>query len=60
MILFFKMLKQDHAWELEKTIVASGAEGSVNWSEDEKEELISHGVVDHFDGVDIHSIHKYP
>jgi hypothetical protein len=50
----------DRAWENEKQTVASGAEGSVSWSEDEKEELIQHGEVEHYDGVDIHSIHKYP
>lgn len=50
----------DRAWENEKQLVATGAEGSVNWTEDEKEELIQHGEVEHYDGVDIHSIHKYP
>jgi teneurin len=50
----------DHAWENEKQTVASGNEGSVNWTEDEKEELISHGEIEHYDGIDIHSIHKYP
>jgi teneurin len=50
----------DRAWESEKQIVASGAEGSVSWTEDEKEELIQNGEVEAYDGVDIHSIHKYP
>jgi teneurin len=50
----------DRAWENEKQVVAGGGDGSVNWTEDEKEELIQHGEVEHYDGVDIHSIHKYP
>jgi len=50
----------DKAWESEKQVVASGSDGSVQWSEDEKEELIQNGEVEHYDGVDIHSIHKYP
>ncbi|KAL7013311.1 hypothetical protein ACKWTF_015326 [Chironomus riparius] len=50
----------DRAWENEKTLIAGGAEGSVSWTEDEKEELLQNGEVEHYDGVDIHSIHKYP
>lgn len=50
----------DHAWENEQQTVASGNEGSLNWTEDEKEELIQNGEVEQYEGIDIHSIHKYP
>lgn len=50
----------ERAWELEKQLVAAGFQGRGEWSEEEKEELISHGDVDGWIGVDIHSIHKYP
>lgn len=61
-----KILKHAHkraverAWELEKALVAAGFQGRGDWSEEEKEELVSHGDVDGWVGVDIHSIHKYP
>lgn len=50
----------ERAWELEKQLVAAGFQGRGEWTEEEKEELISHGDVDGFEGVDIHNIHKYP
>ncbi|XP_062564716.1 teneurin-m isoform X8 [Armigeres subalbatus] len=50
----------ERAWELEKQLVAAGFQGRGDWTEEEKEELISHGDVDGWVGVDIHSIHKYP
>lgn len=50
----------DRAWELEKALVAAGFQGRGDWTEEEKEELISHGTVDGWMGVDIHSVHKYP
>ncbi|KAJ8911461.1 hypothetical protein NQ315_013565 [Exocentrus adspersus] len=50
----------ERAWEIEKQLVAAGFQGRGDWSEEEKEELISHGDVDGYEGVDIHSIHKYP
>lgn len=50
----------ERAWELEKQLVAAGFQGRGDWTEEEKEELISHGDVDGYEGVDIHSIHKYP
>ncbi|XP_037907848.1 teneurin-m isoform X3 [Hermetia illucens] len=50
----------ERAWELEKQLVAAGYQGRGDWTEEEKEELISHGDVDGWIGVDIHSIHKYP
>ncbi|KAF5270057.1 hypothetical protein FQA39_LY08469 [Lamprigera yunnana] len=61
-----KILKHAHkraverAWEVEKQLVAAGFQGRGDWTEEEKEELISHGDVDGYEGVDIHSIHKYP
>lgn len=50
----------ERAWELEKQLVAAGFQGRYEWTEEEKEELVSHGDVDGYEGVDIHSIHKYP
>ncbi|XP_055694710.1 teneurin-m isoform X3 [Lutzomyia longipalpis] len=50
----------ERAWELEKQLVAAGFQGRGDWTEEEKEELISHGDVDGYIGTDIHSIHKYP
>ncbi|XP_065159892.1 teneurin-m isoform X3 [Atheta coriaria] len=50
----------ERAWEVEKQLVAIGFQGRGEWTEEEKEELISHGYVDGYEGVDIHSIHKYP
>lgn len=50
----------ERAWELEKQLVATGFQGRGDWTEEEKEELISHGDVDGWIGTDIHSIHKYP
>uniref|UniRef100_A0AAG5DMP4 Teneurin-2 n=1 Tax=Anopheles atroparvus TaxID=41427 RepID=A0AAG5DMP4_ANOAO len=50
----------ERAWDLEKQLVAAGFQGRGDWTEEEKEELISHGDVDGWIGVDIHSIHKYP
>ncbi|XP_036326502.1 teneurin-m isoform X1 [Rhagoletis pomonella] len=50
----------ERAWELEKQLVAAGFQGRGDWTEEEKEELVSHGDVDGWIGIDIHSIHKYP
>ncbi|KAM8707904.1 hypothetical protein ACLKA7_014948 [Drosophila subpalustris] len=50
----------ERAWELEKQLVAAGFQGRGDWTEEEKEELIQHGDVDGWIGIDIHSIHKYP
>ncbi|PNF20246.1 Teneurin-m [Cryptotermes secundus] len=50
----------ERAWELEKQLVAAGFRGHGDWTEEEKEELILHGDVDGYEGVDIHSIHQYP
>ncbi|XP_016974706.2 teneurin-m isoform X5 [Drosophila rhopaloa] len=50
----------ERAWELEKQLVAAGFQGRGDWTEEEKEELVQHGDVDGWNGIDIHSIHKYP
>ncbi|XP_076273630.1 teneurin transmembrane protein Ten-m isoform X3 [Rhynchophorus ferrugineus] len=50
----------ERAWEIEKQLIAAGFQGRGDWTEEEMEELVSHGDVDGYDGVDIHSIHKYP
>lgn len=50
----------ERAWELEKQLVSMGFQGRTEWSEEEKDELLVHGDVDGYDGVDIHSIHRYP
>ncbi|CAH2062763.1 unnamed protein product, partial [Iphiclides podalirius] len=61
-----KLLKHAHkraaarAWEREKALVAAGWEGRGAWSEEEKEELISHGVVDGWAARDVHSLARYP
>lgn len=61
-----KLLKHAHkraaarAWEREKALVAAGWEGRAPWTEEEKEELISHGVVDGWAARDVHSVQRYP
>ncbi|CAH1124665.1 unnamed protein product [Ceutorhynchus assimilis] len=61
-----KILRHSHkraierAWEIEKQLIAAGFQGRGDWTEEEKEELVSHGYVDGYEGIDIHSIHKYP
>ncbi|XP_053599980.1 teneurin-m isoform X3 [Plodia interpunctella] len=61
-----KLLKHAHkraaarAWEREKALVAAGWEGRGSWTEEEKEELISHGIVDGWAARDVHSVSKYP
>ncbi|XP_048512198.1 teneurin-m isoform X2 [Athalia rosae] len=50
----------ERAWEIEKQLVAAGFQGRGDWTEEEKEELINHGDVDGYEGVDIHSVHRYP
>ena len=50
----------ERAWDLEKQAIAAGFQGRADWSEEEKEELISHGYVDGFEGVYIHNIFRYP
>nr|XP_026491587.1 teneurin-m isoform X3 [Vanessa tameamea] len=61
-----KLLKHAHkraaarAWEREKALVAAGWEGRGAWTEEEKEELISHGVVDGWAARDVHSVARFP
>nr|XP_032511792.1 teneurin-m isoform X4 [Danaus plexippus plexippus] len=61
-----KLLKHAHkraaarAWEREKALVAAGWEGRGSWTEEEKEELISHGIVDGWAAKDVHSVSRYP
>ncbi|XP_049696813.2 teneurin-m isoform X10 [Helicoverpa armigera] len=61
-----KLLKHAHkraaarAWEREKALVAAGWDGRGSWTEEEKEELISHGIVDGWVARDVHSVSKYP
>ncbi|KAK6625770.1 hypothetical protein RUM43_006069 [Polyplax serrata] len=50
----------ERAWEMEKQLVAAGLQGRGDWTEEEKEELLLHGEVDAYEGVDIHSAHRYP
>ncbi|XP_049938928.1 teneurin-m [Schistocerca serialis cubense] len=50
----------ERAWELEKQLVAAGFQGRGDWTEEEKEDLVLHGRVDGYEGVDIHSVHRYP
>ncbi|GJQ83081.1 hypothetical protein Trydic_g20093 [Trypoxylus dichotomus] len=50
----------ERAWEREKQLVAAGFQGRGDWSEEEKEELISHSYVDGYEGVAIHNPQKYP
>ncbi|CAB3228851.1 unnamed protein product [Arctia plantaginis] len=61
-----RLLKHAHkraaarAWEREKALVAAGWEGRALWTEEEKEELISHGVVDGWVARDVHPLSRYP
>ncbi|CAK1578856.1 unnamed protein product [Parnassius mnemosyne] len=61
-----RLLKHAHkraaarAWEREKALVAAGWEGRAAWTEEEKEELISHGVVDGWAARDVHSLARFP
>jgi len=50
----------ERAWELEKQLLSLGFPGRIDWTEEERDELLSHGSVDGYDGVEAHSIHKFP
>ncbi|XP_076630830.1 teneurin transmembrane protein Ten-m isoform X5 [Colletes latitarsis] len=50
----------ERAWEIEKQLVLAGFQGRGDWSKEEKDELISRGTVNGYEGVDIHSVHRYP
>lgn len=61
-----RLLKHAHkraverAWQLEKVLVAAGYRGRNDWTEEERDQLMLHGSVDGYEGVDIHGVHKYP
>lgn len=62
-----RILRQSHrravesAWLREKQLVESGLPGQqVDWSVEERLELITNGRVDGFVGADLHSIYEYP
>ncbi|XP_052130021.1 teneurin-m isoform X7 [Frankliniella occidentalis] len=50
----------EQAWKLEKAIVSAGFRGRGDWSPEEREELISNGVVGGWEGVELHTLHRYP
>ncbi|XP_053597810.1 teneurin-m isoform X3 [Microplitis demolitor] len=50
----------ERAWEIEKQLVAAGFQGRGDWSKEEKDQLLSRGTVDGYEGADIHSVHRYP
>ncbi|KOC67559.1 Teneurin-3 [Habropoda laboriosa] len=50
----------ERAWEIEKQLVAADFQGRGDWSKEEKDELLSRGTVSGYEGVDIHSVHRYP
>ncbi len=45
---------------MEKAIVSAGFRGRGDWSPEEREELISNGVVGGWEGVELHTLHRYP
>ncbi|KAK0093016.1 hypothetical protein PV326_000107, partial [Microctonus aethiopoides] len=50
----------ERAWEIEKQLVMAGFQGRGDWSKEEKDELLARGAVDGYEGVDIHSVHRFP
>ncbi|XP_072158624.1 teneurin-m isoform X3 [Bemisia tabaci] len=51
----------DRAWEIEKSLVSSGLGGGRgDWTSEEQEELTLRGKVEGYEGIDIHSIQRYP
>ncbi|XP_076290025.1 teneurin transmembrane protein Ten-m isoform X6 [Lasioglossum baleicum] len=50
----------ERAWEIEKQLVMAGFQGRGDWSKEEKDELFNRGTVNGYEGVDIHSVHRYP
>lgn len=50
----------EQAWKLEKAIVSAGFRGRGDWSPEEREELMSNGVVGGWEGVELHTLHRYP
>ncbi|KAJ1529492.1 hypothetical protein ONE63_006265 [Megalurothrips usitatus] len=50
----------EQAWKLEKAVVAAGFRGRGDWTPEEREELISNGIVGGWEGVELHTLHRYP
>ena len=50
----------ERAWEMEKQLVSTGFQGRGEWTKEERDELVSRGIVEGYEGVDIHSVHRYP
>ena len=48
------------AWLREKQLVEAGLPGQVEWTPEERAELIANGQVEGFTGGDLHSIYDYP
>lgn len=51
----------DRAWELEKNLVSAGLSGARgDWTDEEKDELMTRGHIEGYEGIDIHSVQRYP
>ncbi|XP_034250662.1 teneurin-m isoform X4 [Thrips palmi] len=50
----------EQAWKLEKAVVSAGFRGRGDWSPEEREELMTNGVVGGWEGVELHTLHRYP
>uniref|UniRef100_A0A8D8RGM7 Tenascin-like protein n=2 Tax=Cacopsylla melanoneura TaxID=428564 RepID=A0A8D8RGM7_9HEMI len=62
-----RLLKHAHkraverAWEIEKSLIMNGLSGGRgDWTKEEREELNLRGRVEGYEGVDIHSVQRYP
>ncbi|KAI5732577.1 hypothetical protein M8J76_001881 [Diaphorina citri] len=62
-----RLLKHAHkraverAWEIEKSLISNGLSGGRgDWTKEEREELNLRGRVEGYEGVDIHSVQRYP
>ena len=50
----------DAAWLREKQLAEAGLPGQVEWTVEERVELMTNGQVDGFAGSDLHNIYEYP
>ena len=50
----------EFAWLREKQMVEAGLPGQIEWTVEEKVELMTNGEVDGFIGSDLHSIYEFP
>ena len=50
----------DMAWMREKQLVESGLPGQMEWTAEEKADLVTNGQVEGFVGTDLHSTYDYP